>query len=314
MKKTLLFVADVFLLPLTFLSAVYMLFLRKYLIGFFISRAKYNLKLLRKVGVFPLRDHYYEPWFGSIKKRSLKLTGIDFNITGQLDLLDKLIYSSELLIKVNNSSDLLTYSFDEGPFRSGDAEVLYSIVRHFKPKRVVEIGGGHSSKIIQHALVINNDEQSFVADHTCIEPFEAPYLKNLDLTLIKKVVTDVESNVFEELNENDILFIDSSHIIRPDGDVLYQILEIMPLLRPGVIIHVHDIFTPNDYLDAWHNDGVNFWNEQYLLEAFLSCNEKFEIICAVNFLKHNYLSDLRKVALMIDEFREPGSMWIRVKK
>lgn len=314
MKKFLFILIDVFILPLTLFSALYFLVLRKYLIGFFSSRAKLNLSLLRNVGVFPIRKHYYEPWFGKIGRREVKLAGVDFNLNFQISLLKQFAYSQELVHLSNTFKDIRTYNFNEGPFRSGDAEILYSIIRHFKPKRIVEVGGGHSSKIIQHALSANQLEQSTTTEHICIEPFEAPYLKLLKLTLIRKLVTDVDPKFFEELNENDILFIDSSHVIRPNGDVLYQILEIFPLLKPGVIIHVHDIFSPNDYLQSWHNDGVNFWNEQYLLEAFLTCNDKFEIICAVNFLKHECFSELKTVAPMLEESREPGSMWIRVKK
>jgi hypothetical protein len=314
MKKTILLIIDLALIPFTLIGAVYFLLIRKFLIGFFNSKAKYNLRVLRFIGIFPIRNHYYEPYFlKSAERRSLKLTGIELNEDIQLELLKKLNFGKELVEISENSNDILTYSFSIGPFLSGDAEILYSVIRHFKPLRVVEVGGGHSSKIIQHALKQNNLNTPITSKHTCIEPFEAPYLKSLNITLIRKIVTEVDVSFFSDLKANDILFIDSSHILRPDGDVLYLFLEVIPNLNPGVLIHIHDIFTPNDYLTSWRNDGVNFWNEQYLLEAFLTCNEKFEVFCAVNYLKNKHYDKLKEIAPMLSLERQPGSMWLKVK-
>ena len=83
---------------------------------------------------------------------------------------------------------------------------------------------------------------------------------------------------FAKDKKNDILFIDSSHIIRPQGDVLFEYLEILPILNPGVVVHIHDIFSPKDYLDNWIINDHLFWNEQYLLEAFLSFNNNSPFI------------------------------------
>jgi len=313
-KKYFLFILDLVLTPLTIIASIYFFLLRKFVIGFFHSKAKINLRILRFIGVFPIRDHYYEPYFGrSEKVRALNLTGINLNEEFQLDLLKKLNFGNELVEISKNSQDIKTYSFTEGPFLSGDAEILYSIIRYYKPSSIVEVGGGHSSKIIQHAIERNNISTPISSKHICIEPFEAPYLKLLDLDLIRKIVTEVDVSFFSDLKANDILFIDSSHIIRQGGDVLYLFLEVIPKLNPGVLIHIHDIFTPNDYLLSWRNDGVNFWNEQYLFEAFLTCNNKFEIIYAVNYLKNNHYNKLKDAAPMLDKERQPGSMWLKVK-
>ena len=121
----------------------------------------------------------------------------------------------------------------------------------------------------------------------------------------------MDLGIFKSLNAGDILFIDSSHIIRAGGDVLFEYLTILPVLKRGVLIHVHDIFTPNHYLKQWTADGVNFWNEQYLLEAFLSCNPNFEIVLSVNFLKNSHYEALKNVCPILEEDREPGSFWMR---
>lgn len=101
-------------------------------------------------------------------------------------------------------------------------------------------------------------------------------------------IEQMDNQLLLELEKDDILFIDSSHVIRPQGDVLCEYLEILPILKPGVMVHIHDIFTPRDYLDHWLIDEVKLWNEQYLLEAFLSCNSQFEIIAALNFLSYRH--------------------------
>jgi hypothetical protein len=128
------------------------------------------------------------------------------------------------------------------------------------------------------------------------------------------VVERVDKELFRTLGENDILFIDSSHMIRPQGDVLCEFLEILPLLNPGVLVHVHDIFTPKDYPDRWIKDQVLFWNEQYLLEGFLSFNKDFKVIGALNHLANHYQQQLAsKCPIYAREHsvRQPGSFWMQ---
>ena len=102
-------------------------------------------------------------------------------------------------------------------------------------------------------------------------------------------------------------------MIRPQGDVLKEYLEIFPQLKPGVFVHVHDIFTPKDYLKSWVVDDVRFWNEQYLLEALLTNTNRYEVIAALNFLKNNHYELFSQVCPYITKEREPGSFYFRVK-
>ena len=92
----------------------------------------------------------------------------------------------------------------------------------------------------------------------------------------------------------DILFIDSSHTVKIGGDVNYFFLEVLPRLKPGVIVHVHDIFFPFDYPRHWVMDELRFWSEQYLLQAFLSFNSEFEVLIANRYLAHYYLADFKR--------------------
>jgi hypothetical protein len=125
----------------------------------------------------------------------------------------------------------------------------------------------------------------------------------------------MDKSLFQKLGPNDILFIDSSHIIRPQGDVLFEYLELLPTLKSGVLIHVHDIFTPKDYLDEWVLDNHLLWNEQYLLEAFLTFNTQFKIIGALNYMSHHHRDQFAEKCPVFAKQpgREPGAFWMMRK-
>jgi predicted O-methyltransferase YrrM len=285
-----------------------------------IERLPYTLKVFRKIGVFPLCDHYYEPLFNpKMSKRSLSedrdLVGLDLNISEQLELLTEFQFNNELLeFPLNQRSDREFY-YNNHFFESGDAEFLYNMIRRFKPRRIVEIGSGQSTLMAANAIEANRrDAPEYSCKHICIEPYEAEWLESLNVEVIRTPVEHVDNALFAELEADDILFIDSSHMIRPQGDVLYEFLEILPRLNSGVFVHVHDIFTPRDYPAEWIFESVRFWNEQYLLEAFLSFNTEYEVIGALNFLKHHYPQQLVGVCPVLGtqmDFREPGSFWLR---
>lgn len=303
--------------PLTVLSLFWLRFVRKRIVGLWHSESQTSLSLFRKIGIFPISDDFYEPLFNTkdLKiplNRDRNLPGIDLNETGQLNLLSSINYSSEILEISKQKRNKLSYTFSEGSFLSGDSEILYSIIRYLKPTKIIEIGCGQSSLMIQHALKKNKyDNSEYFFQHICVEPFANDWLEDLDAKIIREKVENVDLSLFKSLKANDILFIDSSHIIRPQGDVLYEYLQILPSLNSGVFVHIHDIFTPRDYLKEWLQDGINFWNEQYLLEAFLSNNSDFQIVLALNYLKNKHFSLVKTICPMLDKSREPGSMWIK---
>ncbi|MEO7767366.1 MAG: class I SAM-dependent methyltransferase, partial [Ferruginibacter sp.] len=160
-----------------------------------------------------------------------------------------------------------------------------------------------------------NDDPGYHCQHICVEPYEQPWLEKVEVDLIREKVESLDKAIFQQLETNDILFIDSSHVIRPQGDVLFEYLELLPTLKPGVIVHVHDIFTPKDYPDDWVYNRHFLWNEQYLLEAFLTFNTEFKIIGALNYLTHNYKKELSEKCPVFasQEGRDPGAFWM-VKK
>lgn len=274
-------------------------------------------KVLFRLGVFPVRDHYYEPQFDNrqakidfSKERNLK--GIDWNQDFQLQLLKRFVYADELVQDASSKQESSRFSFENDFFRAGDAEYWYQIVRSFKPRKIFEIGSGHSTLMAIDAIRKNElEDPNYKCKHLCVEPYEMPWLEKSGVIVVRRRVEDLDLSFFAELEENDILFIDSSHVIRPHGDVLYEYLELLPSLKKGVIVHIHDIFSPRNYPKSWIVDEVRFWNEQYLLEAFLTHNKSWQIIGALNHLKHNFFTDFKKIAPYLSTEHEPGSFYIQ---
>ena len=275
-------------------------------------------KVLCWVGVFPVRRHYYEPLFDcSVLKHPLsearRLPGINWNTEDQVSLLSQFDFSGELEdVPVCRPAGKLEFYRDNLNFGPGDAESWYNVIRCFAPRRIIEIGSGNSTLMARRAIARNCVEsRTGSCEHICIEPYEMPWLEQIGVKVIRSKVEEVDRDIFSTLCENDILFIDSSHVIRPQGDVLVEVLDILPRLRSGVVVHIHDIFSPHDYPAEWVCQRVRFWNEQYLLEAFLSSNSQYKIILALNFLHHFHYEALKSKCPFLSPEHEPGSFYIQ---
>jgi hypothetical protein len=272
-----------------------------------------------RFGVLPVRYHYYQPVFDVNKlpdstwTQEVPLLGIDMRVSDQLALLGQFDYGAELLqMPRAKPADSLDYYYDNESFLSGDSEVLYSMIRHFRPKKVIEIGSGLSTRMAKAALDQNRKE-GYNASHVCIEPFEMPWLENLEHTqVVRSRVEDVDLNIFGELGKNDILFIDSSHVLRMGGDVCVEYLKILPALPKGVIIHIHDIYWPFEYPTTVIKQRRYFWNEQYLLQAFLAFNHDFEILLSLNYLATHHKEHMDKACPVFAQQpgRVLGSFWM----
>jgi hypothetical protein len=311
--KRILPLIDVLVAPIVYPAALILKLIR--IAG--VQRMPLCKSILLQVGIFPIRNHYYEPLFDSSQllyplDRDRDLPGIDWNLSEQLNLLENFNYNEELKdVPLSKSGDL-TFFLDNNTFESGDAEFWYNLIRNKKPAKIFEIGSGYSTLMARKAIKKNEEEISnYHCKHLCIEPYENTWLEQIGVTVIKQRVENLDKGIFAELAENDILFIDSSHVIRPQGDVLFEYLEILPTLKTGVIVHIHDIFSPKDYLDSWIKSEVRFWNEQYLLEAFLSHNRDWNIIGALNYLHHKYYEKLKAKSPFLTRDREPGSFYIQ---
>lgn len=304
---------DIVLIPVAILSAVCLKSIRR--LG--LQRLPLCRRVLLSIGVLPIRRHYYEPFAhpGDLSRpleQQRSLPGIEWNVDGQLQFLTELGYAAEIGDLMTPSTSRTEFRLNNGSFESGDAEYLYQLIRAKKPRRIIEIGSGHSTLIAQRAVRRNSEEdQRYACEHVCIEPFEAPWLEQAGVTVIRKRVENVDTGLFARLERDDLLFIDSSHVIRPQGDVVTEYLEILPLLKPGVLVHVHDVFSPRDYLREWVVDRMWLWNEQYLLEAFLTNNDSWKIVGALNLLHHSHFEELRRVCPYLTRDREPGSLYMQ---
>ena len=211
--------------------------------------------------------------------------GVDLNRDEQQRLLQAFgNYYAELPFPEKPGSTT-RYYFDQSVFCYADAIFLYSFLRHFQPRRIVEVGSGFSS-----AVLLDTAERFLSAPPqiTLIEPY-ADALKQLlrpedwrSVTIIQQKVQDVPLEPFTSLAAGDLLFIDSSHVLKCGSDLQFLLFEVVPRLRVGVFVHFHDVFAGFEYPDEWLLKGL-YWNEDYLLRAFLSYNRAWEITLFGNF-------------------------------
>lgn len=251
-----------------------------------------------------------------------ELVGIDIRESSQLELLS--VFASRYRGEYDAFPRKRTtaphqYFVDNQFFESVDGEILYCMIRHFRPRRIIEIGSGYSTLLTAQALLRNGqDDDGYSCELIAVEPHPGPSLRagfpGLS-RLIAKNVQDVPLSEFDRLTANDILFIDSTHVLRIGGDVQYEYLEVLPRLRKGVLVHVHDIFLPAEYPKDWVLRLHRFWTEQYLLQAFLTFNESFEVLWAGSWmhLRHPDKLEAAFSSYSRDE-RWPGSFWMRKTK
>ena len=259
--------------------------------------------------VIPLPVHYYSPVPDiedlaerNIWSRRSRLGGIDMKVNSQLSLLRQLghDYGNECFWSHEPTENQFEFYTNTHNFSYGCAAVTHAMLRSTKPKHVIEIGSGHSSKVIAAALSFNREEKGREqTDYTVIDPFpRTPVANKLPgLTkLMRKRVELTELDIFEHLEANDVLFIDSGHTVRTGGDVNFLILEVLPILAPGVIVHFHDVPLPYEYPQVYFTNSRFrvFWTEAYLLQAFLALNDYFEVLLAMSYLMTEYLEQFKQ--------------------
>jgi Methyltransferase domain len=273
-------------------------------------------RLWEQSGVHVSPVHFYQPTPDTrtlsegLWNRKSDLPGVEMNDAVQLNLLRTCFprFRQEYEKFPTTSDDSDQVSLTNGRFDGTDALVGYCMVRHFKPRTIIEVGSGYSSLICGRAAAMNGDSAL-----VCIEPFPLDFLLQGFpgfRSLIQKNVQDVEIEFFSQLDSGDILFLDSSHTVKIGGDVNYLFLEVLPRLKPGVIVHVHDIFFPFDYPRDWVLNECRFWAEQYLLQAFLAFNSDFEVLLCNSYLAHSYLEEF-KATFSHSPWWGGGSFWMR---
>lgn len=211
-----------------------------------------------------------------------------------------------------NISEDFQYAFQNPNYSWGDGGILHSMILYHQPKRIIEIGCGWSSVCILDTL-----RKYF--DHKCKATFIEPYpalLTNLicdvsaPVHIVHSSVQNVSLNIFDELEAGDILFIDSTHVLKTGSDVCFELFEVLPRIAPGVLVHIHDIFWPFEYPRDWAVDENRSWNEVYAVRAYLTNNLDWEIVFFNDFFA-KFEKDLIESTWPSFLRNSGGALWLR---
>lgn len=244
-------------------------------------------------------------------RRKTEIPGVDLREQDQLKLLSEFGKMAPSIPFSDTKSKRYRYHYSNPAYSFGDASVLHCMMRHFKPRKLIEIGSGYSSAM---ALDTNELFLGSTCHLTFIEPY-ADLLRSLmkpedrDTTsVIESRLQDVDPTIVDSLEANDILFVDSTHVGKVDSDVNHLFFEFFPRLKPGVLVHIHDVFFPFEYPEKWIYEGRS-WNELYMLRTFLQYNDAFKITFFNHYL---YLKHRSAIELNLPVFlnNPGGAFWM----
>jgi predicted O-methyltransferase YrrM len=230
--------------------------------------------------------------------------GVDLAETEQLQLAAKLTPDMQAPLAGPR------YQTVNNMYGPADASVYRAMLRQFRPQRIIEVGSGYSTAAALDAA--DEDDGLPGLEITCIEPYPDRLLGLLRpadhdrVTIIREPVQDVEVSAFKQLEAGDFLFIDSTHVLKAGSDVAWLFLHVLPHLKPGVIVHVHDLFWPFEYPEEWLREHRD-WTEAYLVHAFLAGNADWEILLFSSWLWSCH-QELIPRHLVSDG---PGALWLR---
>lgn len=268
--------------------------------------------------------HFYSPTIDvqdiAARKASIwppvpHVRGIDFNEQFHQHFLREVfpqfIADYDYPERLDESGDLRQFYTQNSQFSWLDSRVLFVMLRYLRPARLIEVGSGFSSLLIAD---VNQRFLSGAMAVRCIEPYPRDFLKRGIpgiSELVQKRVQDIPIREFESLAAGDVLFIDSSHVAKTGSDVNYLIFDVLPALKPGVRVHVHDVFLPYDYLQDWVLKEGRSWNEQYVLRALLMYSTAFRFMFGCNFAFERFPGLVRDaLALSSGAAFGGGSVWI----
>lgn len=281
------------------------------------------LELEKENGLFP-PGHFYsalqsesetEKFLAGNRSVPDTIPGIDLRVDAQLDFVDELARLNWKDHFLATRTERFRYGYECESYSYSDAIFLMGVLSRYRPKRIIEVGSGNSSILF---LDIIDQWLGSETSLTMIEPYPQ-YVKDLlrpgdedRVNLLVSPIQDVPFDLFESLEANDVLFLDTTHVSKLNSDVNREVFEILPRLKPGVIIHFHDMFYPFEYPDNWLRERRN-WNELYLIRAFLMENHGYEIVAWNHYLATCHRETLEaKVPLCL---KNPGgSMWLRKVK
>jgi len=240
------------------------------------------------------------------------LPGIDLRGKQQLELLQEFEkYYAEMTFEGGPNPRKRYYS-PNSAFPRQDAFTLHAMIRHFKPRRFIEIGCGFSSCMVLDTL----EQLGWKTELTFVEPYPELLLKLIrsedqrHYELKANFIQDIPLDFYASLDANDILFVDTSHVSKIGSDLNHIFFQILPVLKKGVLIHFHDIWYPFEYPRDWLDRGM-FWNEAYLLRTFLMFNSSFEIVFYNDYLSKCAPERIRDNFPTLQDANRGGSIWLR---
>jgi hypothetical protein len=276
--------------------------------------------LAKQAGFDVVRKNFYSPipdlreLDPGIWETRSSVAGIELDSGAQFDHLEASLAPFAKELTLENLPGLAPVFSDANiQFGLVDATLLYVTLRYAKPKRILEFGSGYSTLVTCAAAAVNAQE-GYAAQFTSVDPYPPEFLirPRDGLTDLRKMkLADVPLAEYLELDANDVLFVDTTHTVKLGGDVNRVILDVLPELRPGVLVHFHDIFLPWEYPREWFERDAHYWAEQYLLQAFLCFNRDYEIVLAAQFLARDDPDRLAKTIRSFEPGVRPGSFWLR---
>jgi hypothetical protein len=273
-----------------------------------------------RLGYDLIRRHYYSPipdldaLPADVWTRESEMPGVRFDIPASLEFVRSEL--AELIAEYTPprqpTGDPRVFYLDNGLYESVDAELLYAMVRRTSPPRVMELGSGMSTLVIADARERNG--QAEPSGHVVYDPFMredlAPSIRRVAEPRLVSA-TDIPIEDFRALEAGDLLFVDTTHTVKVGGEVNRIILDILPVLAPGVLIHVHDVYLPFEYPREFAEERNFFWAEQYLLQAFLAFNPQFEIVVGANALARRFPAETAQLFPSATPGIHPGAFWLR---
>jgi hypothetical protein len=275
-----------------------------------VGRAGFDL--VRRTFYSPIPDLEALPT--EVWTRQSDLPAVNFHVQAGLEFVKRELadYVAEYAPPRQPTGDPRDYYLDNDLYESGDAELLYAMIRYAEPRRVIELGSGMSTLVIADALSAGEDGDE--ARHLIYDPYPRPELRETFESLgeLHAVsANDVPIEEFEQLGEGDVLFVDTTHTVKIGSEVNRIILEVLPRLASGVLVHIHDIYLPWEYPREFMEERRFFWNEQYLLQAFLAFNREFEVLFGTQALARRFPSELKALLPSRSLGSYPSAFWIR---
>lgn len=314
-----------------FLPGVVVEFLDRRVFAFRRARIRAVHRILGRLGLNVVRrSDYYStlPVLDEIERtrarwdRPSTLTGLDIDLPGMRKRLGELAdrWEEEFLDATGDYVANTRKGFGPG-YPQFDARTLYYFLREHKPGAYLEVGSGLSTYYASLAAARNAAEGSPLRIG-CIEPYPFDALHSLpDFDLVEGFVQDVPLERFEALEPGDVLFIDSSHALKIDSDVAFLFLEVLPRLRPGVFVHIHDVHFPFNGpfpADTWlfGERWPVYWNEAMVVQTFLAFNSAFEVLLSTPMIRHDDESFLRDrfgggYVPLAEDPNPPSSLWLQ---